>query len=259
MSGPGTTTMPSSALSRAARRYDSARARARLRNMTATATTTMASASAATVPAAAEIGSARRMTCCEWSPSAARAGALAAANAASSASAAVLHPASATVAEVSSQVAWRGSSRAATGRAATPARAGIASGRYSSHTRLLRFLVPLKIAGLRILVAGQQTAQQPGISSGEPGHEPAEHCIAVVPAYQRLAHPASGERCLIDRRVGEAAPGALACQQAHGVQPGHNRHDRAVGQFSPQAASEPLPHLGGAQRPACPAQYSEDL
>ena len=62
MAGPGTTTMPSSACSPAARRYDSARARARLRNMTVTATAAPVRASAAATPAAAGIGSPRRMT-----------------------------------------------------------------------------------------------------------------------------------------------------------------------------------------------------
>ena len=65
MAGPDTTTMPSSACSPAARRYDWARARARLRNMTATATAAPVRASAAATPAAAGIGAPRRMTCCE--------------------------------------------------------------------------------------------------------------------------------------------------------------------------------------------------
>ena len=65
MAGPGTTTMPSSACSPAARRYDSARARARLRTMSVTATAAPVRASAAATPAAAGIGAPRRMTCCE--------------------------------------------------------------------------------------------------------------------------------------------------------------------------------------------------
>src|ERR1035438_931197 len=264
MNGPGTTTMPSSASSPAARRYDSARARARLRNMTATAPTAPASASAAAAPAGAEMGSPRRMTACEYSPSAASTGALAAANAASSASAAVLHPASATATDVSSQVAWRGSSRAASGRAAAPASAGIISagtisGRYGAHMRLLPPLSPVTIGGPRVPVASQQAAQQPGITPGEPGHEPAEHCTAVGTGAQGMTHPAGREAGLIDWRVGEPAPGPLAREQSLRVQPGNDGDDRAVRQFSRLRHREPLADLAGAQRPARPAQYPEDL
>src|ERR1035438_6801186 len=264
MNGPGTTTMPSSASSPAARRYDSARARARLRNMTATATTAPASASAAAAPAGAEMGSPRRMTACEYSPSAASTGALAAANAASSASAAVLHPASATAADVSSQVAWRGSSRAASGRAAAPASAGTISagtisGRDRAHMRLLPPLSPVTIGGPRVPVASQQAAQQPGITPGEPGHEPAEHCTAVGTGAQGMTHPAGPEAGLIDWRVGEPAPGPLAREQSLRVQPGNDGDDRAVRQFSRLRHREPLADLAGAQRPARPAQYPEDL
>src|ERR1019366_5773459 len=274
MNGPGMTTMPSSASSPAARRYDSARARARLRNMTATAAPAPASASAAAAPAGAEMGSPRRMTACEYSPTAASTGVLAAANAASSASAAVLHPASATVADVSSQVAWRGSSRAASGRAAAPASAGMISagmisagtisGRYRCHMRLLPPFSPVTIRGRRVPVASQQAAQQPGITPGEPGHEPAQPCTAGGTGAQRMPHPAGREAGLIDWRVGEPAPDPLARQQALRVQPGNDGDDRAVRQFSLLRFSllrcrELLADLAGAERPARLAKYPEDL
>src|ERR1035438_6435083 len=74
-----------------------------------------------------------------------------------------------------------------------------------------------------------------------------------------MTHPAGREAGLIDWRVGEPAPSPLAREQSLRVQPGNDGDDRAVRQFSRLRHRELLADLAGAQRPARPAQYPEDL
>ena len=107
-------------------------------------------------------------------------GTRAAAEAASSASATVLHAARITVAAVSSQVASRGSSRAASGLAVAAASTGISNGRY---TRSRTWLPPVLT-----VAAGQQLAQQARIPAGQAGYEPGQHGTVIHIGIQCTAH-----------------------------------------------------------------------
>ena len=101
----------------------------------------------------------------------------------------------------------------------------------------------------------EQLAQQPCVAAGQPGNEPAQHRPVIRAGLQGLAHLAGGQAGVVDRPVGEGTPGPLALQQALGVQPGHDRHHRAVGQLLQLARCQALAHLARAQRGARRPQH----